>query len=188
MVISEEGWILIDILLNIGLSIWHVLIDNSQNCLWSLLWIVNLQEWVIMLSLLLTVLAEVKVLANAALVSGTDNWGFSTAIAFNSWVDSLRGGVDVVHFLADFWAVHEIVEDLLALLVELLLDESFEGFSWKATHVLFLVLLSFLVAFALLSVFVVLLGLVRIGGHVLVIVTGSFLIRFGSFVDSCLNE
>jgi hypothetical protein len=47
-------------------------------------------------------------------------------------MDDLGGGVDLggVHFLTNLWAVHEVVEDLLALLVELLLDEALEGLSW----------------------------------------------------------
>jgi len=47
-------------------------------------------------------------------------------------MDNLGGRVNLggVHFLTNLWAVHEVVEDLLTLLVELLLDETLEGLSW----------------------------------------------------------
>lgn len=86
----------------------------------------------------------------------------------------------MTHFLAlaNLRAVHEVVEDLLALLVKLLLDESLEGLSWKATHVLLAALLALLFAFTRLFLFV---GLVRIRGHIFVLVT------LASFLDCILN-
>jgi len=54
-VISEECWILIDVLLDIGSSIGHLFINHGKNSFWSLTWILNLQEWMVMLSSFLTV-------------------------------------------------------------------------------------------------------------------------------------
>jgi low affinity Fe/Cu permease len=45
--------------------------------------LVKLQEWMGMISSLFACLAEVKVFANAALVSWTNNWSLATAIAFD---------------------------------------------------------------------------------------------------------
>ena len=54
-VISEESWILIDVLLDISRGVWHLLVNHGKNSFWCLTWILNLQEWMVMLSSFLAV-------------------------------------------------------------------------------------------------------------------------------------
>ena len=145
-----------------------------------------------MLSSLLTIFTEIKVFADAALISCSDNRSFSTSITFNSLMDSLRRWINKrrrIDFLSNFWAVHKIVENLLALLVKFLFGESLESFSRKATHVLLTAFVSFFIALTRLLVFVFSLGVVRIWGHIHIIVTCSgYLIRLECIMNCSLNK
>lgn len=132
--VSEEGGVLhllLDVLLDIGLGVLHVFVNDGKHALWNLLWLVDLQEWVFVTSSLLAHGAEIKVLADTALVSDTNQRLETTAVASNVGVYNLVLGVDLVFSSSsELLAVHQLIEDVLALLVKLLLDESLEALSW----------------------------------------------------------
>lgn len=83
--ISEES-VGSTILFDIGFGVLHVLIDDSENSLWCLPCLRDLQECMFMSSSLLANRAVVEVLADAALVSDTSNWSNAAAVTFNSFV------------------------------------------------------------------------------------------------------
>lgn len=65
--VSEESWVLlrlVDLLLDVGLGVGHVLVDDGEHSLWHLLWLVDLEESVVMTSSLFAHGAEVEVLAD----------------------------------------------------------------------------------------------------------------------------
>lgn len=122
---------------------------------------VDLQEWVVVSSSLLTGRAEVEVLADTALVSWTSNWELVASIASDIGVGNHLSVVSerrdlvlaLVGWLSNLLDVEEIVENVLTLLVKLLLDESLEGLSWKSgvfVELLFSVASVLLMAFAFL--------------------------------------
>lgn len=150
--ISEESVVLrvliISILLDISLCVLHGLINDGEHSFWSLLWLVNLKEGMLMTSSFFAHGAEVKVLADAALVSHTGDWGKAAAVTLYTCMDdrlllllgTVGRGVDLVlvSVFSKLSAVHKVLEDALALLVKLLLDEFLEALSWKTIHALVL--------------------------------------------------
>jgi len=58
-----------------------ILINDSENCGWSLIRVVDFQEGIRMISSFLALRAEVKVLSNGALVPRSDNWRNTATIA-----------------------------------------------------------------------------------------------------------
>jgi len=60
-----------------------IFVNNCKDCNWSLRWIVDLQECVRVLSSFLTGGAEIKILADTALVSRSNDWGHTATIAFD---------------------------------------------------------------------------------------------------------
>jgi hypothetical protein len=158
-IVSEEGGDVVNVSLHIWLDILHVLVNDGEDSLWSHTWMVDLQEWVVVSSSLLTGRAEIKVLADTALVSWTSNWEFVASIASDIGVGdhlsivSKRRDLVLVGWLSNLLDVEEIVENVLALLVKFLLDESLEGLSWKSSvfiELLFSVTSMLLVDFAFL--------------------------------------
>jgi hypothetical protein len=160
-VVSEEGWDVVNVSLHVWLGILHVLVNDCEDSPWSHTWMVDLQEWVVVSSSLLTGRAEVEVLADTALVSWTSNWELVASIASDIGVGNHLSVVSerrdlvlaLVGWLSNLLDVEEIVENVLTLLVKLLLDESLEGLSWKSgvfVELLFSVASVLLMAFAFL--------------------------------------
>jgi hypothetical protein len=158
-IVSEEGGEVVNVSLHIWLGILHVLVNDGKDSLRSHTWMVDLQEWVVVSSSLLTGRAEIEVLADTAFVSCTSNWEFVASIASDIGVGnhlsvvSERRDLLLVCWLPNLLDVEEIIENVLALLVKFLLDESLEGLSWKSSifiELLFSVTSMLLVAFAFL--------------------------------------
>jgi len=81
---------LVNIAIQVGLRILHVFIDNGDDGLWSLFWIGDLQESVLMAFSFFTSGTVVEVLANAALVPDSEDRGHPAAITLDSHMDNLR--------------------------------------------------------------------------------------------------
>jgi len=75
--------ILIGVLLKVSLGVWHALINDSEHNFWNLIRVLDFQKGVRVGLVLLTVFTIIEVFANATLVSWTNNWSNSAAIAFN---------------------------------------------------------------------------------------------------------
>jgi len=123
--------------INVGLSILHVFIDNSDDGPGSLFWVGDLQEGVLMALSVFTSGTVVKIFADATLVPDSKNWSFAAAITLDSLMDNLvlvfgDTGRRNLALSRRLWVVVEIVEDLATLLVKLLLDHFLEGFPWNA--------------------------------------------------------
>jgi len=138
--ISEEGRI--EILFQVRLSIWHSFINDSEYSLWALVWLGNLQEWMLVFSPLLAHLTEVKVLAHAALVSYADDWFSIASVTCHIMVNDIIVGlllleiVDIL-WLSNVFTIHQRVEDVSFLLFKLLFDQLFESLSWQTSMVFF---------------------------------------------------
>jgi len=118
-------------LLEVGVGVFELLIDDGEHSSRSLIRVVDLQEWVTVLPLLLAILAEVEVLANAALVSDPEDGIHVAAIASDSGMYDLRlvGGGGLVGSLGDLrlrLLLGHLLENLLTLLLHLLLEELLE--------------------------------------------------------------
>ena len=135
------------VLFDVCLSVRHVLINDSEHNFWALVWLVDLEHSVLMTFSFFAHGAVVKVFAHTALISDTNNWDLSAAIAGDVLMDD--GEILILLFvLTKLSHVHHIIKDLLALLVELFLDDLLEALSRKASEVfIFLrVTLDFLLA------------------------------------------
>jgi hypothetical protein len=162
--VSEEGWELVffsHILLDVGFSVLHGLIDDCKHRYWSLLRLLNLEESVVVASSLFAHGAEIEVLADAALISDSLDRTDSTAVTSNILVDHLLRRVDLLlaTLLSKLLAVYHIFEDLLTLLVQLLLDQLLEALAREASKVLFLLglvlMLALLVLWYIVRIFTV---------------------------------
>lgn len=144
-----------------------VLVKNSNQLFGSLLGCLDLDEGVLVTKSLFAHGAVVKVLADDALVPVTDDWVHVASIADEALmhkevfvrlmalvVSHLDVSVDllavlllllvqleVVHRFVEISALDELVEDLLALGLELLLDDVLHHLPWNVAWVLELVLL-----------------------------------------------
>lgn len=125
----------------ISLGLWMlVLIEDNLDGSWSLSRIVDFQESIRMLSSLLALRAEVKVLSNRALVPGSNDWTDTATVASHVHVlcylltGSTGDLVILMGFLAltNFFAVVKLLEDLGLLLLQLSLDHLFEDLSRHA--------------------------------------------------------
>lgn len=125
--------------ISISLGIWSILVDNAKDCRWNLFWVLDLQEGVIVLLGLLAIGTIVKVFADTALVSDTDNRELATAIALTFLMDNLT----ILDVRLLLWSLWHVLEHLAGLLFKLFLNELLKCF---LRHSVFLV---FLVAFFL---------------------------------------
>lgn len=166
--VSEEGWVFLDITFNVSLS-WSVLINGGEDSSWCHSWVVDLNEWMRMVLCFLAFRAEVEVFGNGAFVSWTNDWCLTTTVTFHVWmynrlwVDGGLSGRHRIDLLFDRLSVSNVLDvlvsisiehalkDLLALLVKLLSDHLFEGLLWH--------LLSIFGLLVLLSVFTMVLSL-----------------------------
>ena len=86
--VSEESVVLIaGILLDIGLCVLHGLVNDGENSLWSLLWLVDLEEGMLVASSFFAHGAEVEVFADTALVSHSGDWGDAAAVTLYTCMD-----------------------------------------------------------------------------------------------------
>jgi hypothetical protein len=85
MPVSKE-WVGKDILFEIGLCIWNLVVDDTENGFRGIPRLHDFEHGVIVASSLLTHLAEVEVLADRALVSDTDDRLHAASIADHSTV------------------------------------------------------------------------------------------------------
>jgi hypothetical protein len=81
---------LIYVLLNICLGIRHIFIDHSKHNFWNLRWIFNFQKSVRMRFILFTAFTIIKIFANTAFVSWTNNGSDTTSITFNIKMGCIR--------------------------------------------------------------------------------------------------
>lgn len=132
---------LVNITIKVSLRVLHALIDNSDDGLWSLFWVGDLQESVLMALSLFASGAVVEVLANATLVPDTDDWSNTTTITLHSLMDNQRrlllvfGNTRRRNLLvlpSSLRVVVELIEYLTALLVKLFLDKLLKSFSRKS--------------------------------------------------------
>lgn len=100
---------------------------------------IDLQEWVIVLLGLFTIGTIVKVFANTALVSSTDDWEFSATIALAFLMDNLSI-FDLRLLLRSLW---HVLKHLAGLLFKFFLNELLEHFLGHSIS------LAFFVAFSL---------------------------------------
>ena len=154
----------VDVAISFGL--WMlVFIEDNLDSSGSLSRIVDFQESIRMLSSLLALRAEVKVLSNRALVPGPDDWTDTATVASHVHVLCylLTGSTgDLVILigllgLTDFFTVVKLLEDLGLLLLQLSLDHLFEDLSRHALLTLFdllRVLVEFLAFLLALGVFI----------------------------------
>jgi hypothetical protein len=81
----------------------------------------------IMIFGLLALGTVIKVFADAALVSSTDDWALSTTIAFDLLMDNFS--ILDLGILRSLW---HVLKHLLSLLFKLFLDELFEDLLWHS--------------------------------------------------------
>lgn len=96
----------------------------------------DLQEGMIVFLGLLALGTVIKVFADAALVSGTDDRELSTTIAFALLMDNLS-----ILDLSVLRSLRHVLEHLLGLLLKLFLDELFENLLWHSMFLAFSLLL-----------------------------------------------
>ena len=127
---------MICILLKISLSIWHIFINYSKHDFWNLRWIFDFQKSVRMRFILFTVFTIIKVFANAALVSWTNNWTDSTSITFNIQMSDIRINLLWLLLLNLIWIVFIfLVYQIFFLLFNNTLDEGWWLlFQWIFNH------------------------------------------------------
>jgi len=99
----------------------------------------NLEHWVLVWKAIFAELAQVKVLADGALVTDALDWFDSAAVAGDVEVDDLGLWVIVEFIIFVLWkgaaevlALEELTEDLFALGLKLIVDEVLESFAWDA--------------------------------------------------------
>lgn len=131
-----EEWVSgTDILLEVSLGIWDIFVDDAENGFGSLFGLDDLEHGVIVASSFLAILTEVIVLADRALVSNPNDGLHATAVALHSPVLSLWLSLSLFLFdlFGDFRTVHEVLKDLLLLLLKLSLDQFLENFFGEAS-------------------------------------------------------
>lgn len=124
--------------ISICFGIWSIFIDNTEDCRWDLLWVLDLQEGVIVWLGLFAIGTVIEILANTALISDADDWELSTTIALTFLMDYLA-----ILALGLLFLVGSFREHLTGLFLELFLDELFENLFRHS------VFLAFFVAFSL---------------------------------------
>jgi len=88
-------------------------------------------------------LTEVEVFEDTTLVSHSNDWIHSAAIADHTMMDDffvvsslILEVIDILWLLSDLFTVHQLVKDFTLLLLKFLLDHLLEALSWKSSMIL----------------------------------------------------
>lgn len=109
------------------ISFWNILIlmNSSNDSFGSIFRFVYFDERMFMIYSLFADFTEVKILANAAFVSNTNDWACSTAVASHILMLNKEASklISIQRFTKLF-ALHQFIKDLRCYFVELLHDQT----------------------------------------------------------------